>query len=340
MIGLAAVLVLGGASAAAYFGIIVPNQPANVLRTAVVNSLKQQQVSSSGSFEGSPAFGNGVAYKATFSSASNLATKALDLKLNLTVSGVTLPVETRLVNNNFYFEIGDLSTISDLVNTFSPGAGTLVQSVSSDLSNKWVVVDSTILDEDGTLKCFLNTNWTLTNADLQLLQTQYAKQPFTTIQSTSSATVDGRPAEKFVLSIDDDKSAAYADKLFSNLSVVKNLEKCPGASSSSSSPAASALSDHHKTPLTIWVDKGTKRIVQIGASSTGQSNSDVSSVTLDLHYGNVSVAAPANAEPVLQVFSQIANSAKSNPALTNLLNSGGMAGTSGSSSSGLNLLSQ
>lgn len=339
LIALVALLVIGGGSAAAYFGIVVPNQPSNVLKTALINSLQQTQVSANGSFEVSPATDSGVAYKGTISSASDTVAKTADLQVTLTVSGISFPVETRLVNKSFYVKVGDLGTVASLAQAFSPDAGSFVQSISKDISNKWIVVDSTLLEEDPTIKCVLNTSWTLSAADIKLLENQYGKHPFTDITKASADTIDGKPAEKFLISIDDDKGAAYFDSTLSNLSVIKNLQKCPGASSTGSTSTKSSLADHDKTPLTIWVDKASKRIVQITSNSTAQDSRKLNlsgSATLKFSYGHVSITAPADAEPAVQVWADIVNSAKSNPALSNLLN--GSDATGSDSSNGIKLL--
>ena len=296
LMALAAVLVIGIGSAAAYVGVIVPNKPANVLKAAFINSLQQKQSSSSGTISASS---SGLAYKVTFSSAEDAVAKAADFQINLTVSGVTFPVETRLVNQNLYIRVGDLGTIAGLVNAYVPTAGATVKSLSSALSNKWIIVDSTLLNENSGVKCALNSSWTLTNADIQLLGAQYGKHPFATIQSTSSGTVGGKPAEKFDLSISNAALNDFGNGVV-NLSVLKNLGKCLGGTSMST-----PSTDHGHTPLTVWVDKGSKRIVQI-ANNSGDPKSGTSiSTTITLNYGKVSITAPRNAEPAVQVLTSI-----------------------------------
>ncbi len=312
LIALAVLLVVGIGSAAAYVGIILPNKPENVLKLGFINSLQQPQSSSSGTFS---VVSSGVAYKGTFTTAENATAKAVDGQLNLTVSGVTFSVETRLVNQNLYIKLGDLSTIAGLVNGFYPSTGPLVQSLSSALSNKWIVVDSTLLNQSKGVKCALNASWTLSSADIKLVKDQYNKHPFATVQSASGDTVGGQAAEKLVVSIDNATLNSFGNGL-NNLSAAKALNMCSsGTNKSASSPSTG------QTPLTVWVDKGSKRIVQVAytSSPTSKKNGVTSSVTITLHYGSVSVAAPANAIPALQILTQIENSAKSNPALLMLL---------------------
>jgi hypothetical protein len=325
LIIIAVILVIGLGSAAAYVGIILPNTPSNMLKRGFINTLQQPQSSSNGTFS---ATSNGVTYKGTFSTAENATTKAVDGQLNLTVSGVTFSVETRLVNQNLYIKLGDLKTIAALVNGYYPNTGPLVKSVSSALSNKWIVVDSSLLNGSKGVKCTLNSSWTLTSADIKLVEDQYNQHPFATIQSASSDTVGSQAAEKLVLSIDNATLNSFGNGL-QNLSAFKALNMCSSATNKSSSS-----SSHGQTPLTVWVDKSSKRIVQVAYASgpTNKKNGFTTSVTIKLHYGSVSVAAPTNAIPALQVLTQIENSAKSNPALLNLLSGASPAATTGSTS--------
>ncbi len=312
LFSLLALLVLGGASAAAYFGIIVPNKPANVLRTAVINSLKETETSTEGTIGD-----NAGAFKVNFSTAENNAAKAADLKLNLTYSGVNFPIEGRLVQHNFYFKVGDLSTVSSLLSLVSPDADKVAQSLNQQVANKWIVVDSTILDQDPTIKCLLNLNWTLSQSDLKLLQTQYKQNQFATIQSTSNDKVDGKAAKKFQLNISDDSANKYNDSL-KNLSIVKGAEKCPGLSNGSAMRLTANKVSTSTTPLTVWVDKGSKRIVQLATNS----NDTIAKVTI--HYGHVSIAAPPNPIPVLQFLSTLEKSLGGDGAgLLDLLGSAG-----------------
>lgn len=316
----AIVLVLGLGSAAAYVGIILPNKPINVLKQALANSLQQPQSSFKGTLATDPAASGGVALKADFNGATDSTAKAADLTLNLTVSGVTFPVEARLVNQNVYVKLGDLSTIAGLANAYSPGIGGLATTLSSQLSNKWIVIDSTLLNQMGA-GCILNTDWAISKADVQLLNKAYDNKSnsFVTIQSTSADLVNGQKAKKFILSIDHDKLAAYGnDRTLDNLALVKSTQKCD------KNPAkniSDAKGDHGKTPLTVWVG-ANKRIVKIAYQGTSAKKG---SLTLTFDYNKVSITAPANAEPAMQVLTDIQKAAAADPALLNLFGGGSSA---------------
>ncbi|HEY5442086.1 MAG TPA: hypothetical protein VIJ68_00955, partial [Candidatus Saccharimonadales bacterium] len=288
LIALIAILIVGVGSAAAYVGVVIPNKPANVLRTAFLNTIQEKQVSTTGTVDAG-------GFKATFSTAANTTAKAIDAKVNLTISGVTFPVEGRLIGHNFYFKVGDLTTIANLLSAYSPNASSIAQTLNTQVANKWIVVDSTIIDQEAPLKCALDINWGLTSADIQLLGNQYGQHPFSSIQSTSTDQVNGKAAEKFALSISNAELNSFGNGAI-NISIVKNLEKCSSDFKSGVTPS----NDKRHTPLTVWVDKGSKRIVQVAFQdgSTG-------SATVKLSYTPVSITAPSNPEPVLQLISTL-----------------------------------
>jgi hypothetical protein len=303
---LAVVLIFGGGAAAAYKGIVVPNKPANVLKTAIVNSIQQKQGSFVGNLSGSAATSS-VAYKASFNGAVDNNAKAVDLHINLTVSGFTFPAEVRLVGGNIYFRVGSLTDLTSLLGSISPSYSALAQSIGSQISNKWFEVDSTLLDET-PLKCYLNSNLGVTSDEISMLESQYSAHPFLTIDSTSNDTINNAKAEKFVVSLNDDKAAAYVSGL-SSAPELKSLESCAGANNSKDlAKGTSSLADNDTTPLTIWVNKSTKQIVQVSEQSTAQDakkDNLQASATETFTYGPVSILAPANAEPVTQLISTL-----------------------------------
>lgn len=304
LIVLVALTVIGGGSAAAYVGVIVPNKPENVLKAALINTAQEKQGTYEGIIEGGPAIGAGLAYKSTFSGSVDTVAKSAETKFTVTYSGVSLPIEAKYVSKNAYVKVGDLTTIANLASTLDPGLGKSVQTLNKEVANKWIVIDSTLIDTAGA-SCVLDTNFSLTKADIQLLEMEYAKHPFTTIESSSKDTIKGKAVQKFELSIDDDAAAVYGNNL-NGLSFVKALEKCPGVKDSSDS-ASKAKGDHDKTPLTLWVDKSTKRIVQVAGKSTEQdAKKDNLKLTfnLALNYNKVSIKAPDGAIPAADIIAK------------------------------------
>ncbi len=332
LIALAVVLVIGGVSAAAYVGVVVPNKPESILKSAINNTLQQKQVSFNGKVDVEPT-GNdgGLAAKVNFKGDSDMVTKTAGTQLDVTVSGVNVGLEARYINQDLYFKAKDLTPLAGLAGTFSPQLAPIAQATAKELSNQWIVVDSTLLKQSGG-DCILNADWKLTKADLKLLDDQYGKNPFTTIKSTSSDTVSGKKVTKFELSLDDDKMSAFGKNL-KDLSLVKAMKSCDigkgipkGASDSISNDG---LADHDHTPLTVWVDKSSKQIVQIGAHSTAKDEKKdhtKGSLTVGLSYGKVVVTKPEGAKPVMQVFTELQQSLKGTTVDLNSLFGGSSSG--------------
>lgn len=307
LIAVAAVLVIGGGSAAAYFGVIVPNRPQNVLLSAFLNTAQKKQVTFNGTLHEQPAKGSGVALKADYNGQADAASKAANMHMNLTVSGVDFSIDARYVGKDLYFRLGDLKTIVSLLNSYDPMYGAMAKSLNSQVSNKWIKVDQTILDESQPVSCVLNTDFTLSDKDIDLLKTQYKQHPFIDIQSTSSDTVNGKKVEKFVLSMDDDKGAQFAKGL-NDLSIYQALNKCE----TSGKTDTSSLADHDHTPLTVWVDKGSKEIVQVESHTTAQDakkDNMKADTTVTLNYDKpVHITAPTPSTPVMQLLGDIERS--------------------------------
>ncbi len=315
---LAGILLIGGGFAAAYYGVIVPNKPENVLKQALVNTAKEKNMALDGRYEMSSIDTSKEdaipAVKLAFDGKTNVEQKQSELKLNITVSGVSLPVDARLIDGVAYIKVGDLSTISPLLSGYAPSAGfdaatvkPLIDDVSGLLSNQWIEFDSTLLDQAGA-SCVVDSSFTLTNKDITLLEDQFTKNPFAKIDSHSDDTVDGKSAIKYQISIDDDKLAEFGkDKKLEQLSFIKTLKECPGTKDSSVSSIAGP-GDGDITPLTIWVDKDTKRIAKLAGQSTKQDaekSNLKASFSATVSYKKISVSKPENAKPAMQVWGEL-----------------------------------
>lgn len=316
---LAGIVLLGGGIAAAYVGIIVPNKPENVLKTAIVNTAQEKQISLNGVVDTKavdPTKENAEpASKIIFSTKSNADKKQAEATIKLTMSGIDFPLDARYVDGNVYVKLGDLKTVMSLISGYAGDAlgfdsselDPLIANVSNLVSNQWIEFDSTLLNTAGA-SCVTDTDFTLTDQDIQLLEDQYITNPFATITSHSEDTVDGKTATKFEITIDDNKAAGYlGNKKLQDLSFVKTLKKCQ-AFSKDFNQNTKSLADGDMTPLTIWVDKDTKRISKIASHSTkqdAQKSNMQATIESTISYGSVSVQKPENATPMMQVWSEL-----------------------------------
>jgi hypothetical protein len=323
LIVLAGLIMLGGGSAAAYFAVIVPSKPANVLRTAVFNSINQNSISYNGmvnvAYKGSDKSASTQSYTLSLSGSKNTSEKASDVNLGLEGYGIKFNIEARLADQNLYLKTGDLSTLAALAGSFVPSIAPAATTISKDVSNQWFEVDSSLLNSAG-IGCYINNADTaLSQADLNLISSDYTQHGFVNILNTSSSTVNGQPAEKFVVNIDDDKAAGFASNL-SQLSTFKSLNSCKkGTSAAVSKSLATLKGDNKQTPLALWVSKATKQVVAISFTETAQEiakTHTTGTAVVKLSYNNVSIPAPANSESVLQLYTKLA------PTLSGLDSSG------------------
>lgn len=311
---LAGLLLLGGSIAAAYFGVVVPNKPENILKQSLLKSLEENSGTTKGIVEFSEE--NAASGKIAYELLSDVDKKAFEGKFNVTVSGIDIPLEARYVDGNVYFKIGDLKTLSSLVGGYAAMFGTdqaqvdqLLAIVSDKVANQWVVVDSTLLDTAG-LSCFENIDFKMTDADKQLLKDQYEKNQFATIKNHQDDSVNGAKAIKYELEIDGKKLDKYMNSL-NNLSLVKALEKCAKDSGqeldTEVDSAEEALPD--KIPVTVWVDKDKKVITKTAYDLTEPASGDSGAVTVKAEgtttYQPVSITAPKDAKPLMQLVGEL-----------------------------------
>ena len=297
----AVIALLIGASVAAYAAVIVPNKPENVLLSALDNTLQQKQVSYKGAIDISS---DGNAVKADIRGAHDGIKQADELQINVTTSGITLPVEARLVDKNIYIKFGDLTPITTLLGAYGGEQATgLVTIVNQQLSNKWIAIDSTLLAQAGA-DCVLNSNYALTKSDIELLKSQYKAHPFVMIQSSAGDSIDGQNVTKYQISIDDDTAVKYGNSL-DKLSFVPALDKCSKGVKDTASNKA--VGDHDKTPLTIWVNKKTKQIVQIASESTAADAKKgvKGNGKITFSYAPVTITAPTDSTPAITVLANL-----------------------------------
>ena len=135
------------------------------------------------------------------------------------------------------------------------------------------------------------------------MEDNYIKYQFAKINSATNETVNGKSAVKFDLSINNNEAAKYENSL-SGLSIIKGLEACSGSSTQPSTLGITGESG--TTPLTVIVDKSTKRIIGVdGTSTSSGSSGSTSTVQSSLSYSPVTITAPTGAEPITSILPQL-----------------------------------
>jgi hypothetical protein len=302
LLSAAVLVVLLGGSAAAYFGYYVPNKPENILAKGLQNSLQQHQAVSEGTAD---ITSSGISGKVGYTAKIDADSHSVDLNLDTTISGVKVPLELISTKGNLYFKVGDLTSLEGLINQFlgSSDYSDLESQINKDVANQWIEVDSTLIKE-AKLDCLSGYPAPLSPADVQALTGSYKQKPFATITSHSTDTVNGASAYKYQVSIDDDKAAALN---LNTSAYFKKLTSCLNQGDSSMPASLSSLKDGDKTPVTIWVDKKSKLIVKYASQSTAKDKAKGTEGSLSgtIKYQKVSITAPSDAKPVMNLLNDL-----------------------------------
>ncbi len=311
---IAAFVVLGG-SAAAYFGVVVPNQPENKLKKAVQNLSEQQITTVKGSVDIVSA---GMSANVGVNMLHVDPDKNVALAdMAVTVSGVKLPMEMRYVDNTAYIKLGDLSTIKSLLAAYGGAeAAPLVDLVDTKVSNQWIEIDRTFLnqmtqgftqglEENNSCSAAETTTKLRTSINdmLQLATTDEAN--IYTITNTTEEDVDGQSATKMQLSIDDSKVSEFGKKV-ADLQSVKDLEKC--FEGTENKDVQEAADSGKITTFNVWVD-GNKQIkrVEVAMETAEVSGDEKTTTKLDMTMVKdaPAVEKPSGAKPVMQLIGEL-----------------------------------
>ena len=305
----AAIIVLAGGSAAAYFGIIVPNRPENILRSALRNTLQQKYVTATADLSGKdPTTPN---YKLHAVIKADVDKKSVSANTSFTVKGFTIPIEGRLVDDEAFFKVGDISEILNIWGVLSPKTKGLADALNPKISNQWVSIDSTLLKDAGITDCEQSVS--LSEKDYGQIDKLYEQHRFVTIDKVSSDQVNKRSAGKYELTIVDNKSADFFDSL-DELPAVKKMNECFNKSTKKATgdeeitaQANNPLKNNDKTPLTVWIDKKTKLITKVASHSSEQDRKKgiegTGEVVFD--YQPVKIEKPTGAHSITRYFDDI-----------------------------------
>lgn len=308
LVGVAAALVvLGGGGAGAYYGVVVPNKPENVLKSALKNSLDQESVTAKFALEGKS--GDSPAYKVEGTSRSSRTDKTAGIDAKVTVTGVSVSAEARYVGSSAFVKVSDLSNVTDIIGSYSPEVATFAETLNGKIADKWFEIDSTLIKE-ANANCLLDSNLKLEKGDYDTLNKLYKKNAFVTIKSNTKEDVNGSAATKFELSLDPKKGNAFANGI-GDLPIIKKLQECDKEAFKDDGKVDQEIKDQidatDPVPLTLWVDKKTKRIVKLASQTTEKDNKEKVSgkgeVSFD--YAKVTVDKPSGAKPITSLISEL-----------------------------------
>jgi hypothetical protein len=294
-----AVLVLGGGSAAAYFGYYVPNKPENIWKKALVNSgkgydkltnyavnTKSQGMDLQGSFKMKGA----VVADGTFK--GNSYGDDGQLTSNISAGGVKLGIDIRTLKStgdtpDFYFRVNGLQGLGNLLGGDNPQVASLLNVVN----NQWYVVDHTLFEQLGQS----------TNADTQISRSdvsaflkavgdptkQYVftgdttKQVVVVKQNVGKEKQGNRTVYHYKVGVNKENLQAYINAVCTNIKTNKIGKLL--TESGSAQGGANACDELKKSAGDInpsdtadaWVDMRTKLVHDIRFTEKGNANNYV-----------------------------------------------------------------
>jgi len=208
MIAIIAVVVFGAAGAFAYFGVYVPNQPENVLKTALANfmasdsgEVKGELALSFGDYTVHPSFGY-----------SGAADGSASFNLGLNAFGLVLSAEVKQIADDVYVKLDGIDALSGsweegaLVYGADPGFVNGLSAMLGELSGQWLVVNDVVKPEEKPEQVpdLTQEDFTRAFADKDIIASA---------EKLGKETVENRPAERYRVTLDKDQLKAGIDAL-------------------------------------------------------------------------------------------------------------------------------
>ncbi|HSX17553.1 MAG TPA: hypothetical protein VLH86_05645 [Patescibacteria group bacterium] len=301
------VLVLGGASAAAYFGYVVPNKPQNVLKTALVNSFSESKVKSA-HFNGKVSVKDKASNQtiaATFTGGAN-TDGAMDLQASVDAIVTKVTLDVRSVDGStYYLKVGGLEGLPELMSAYGGTDASAYASVISGLNQQWIEINQSVLSQLGSSATTLK----MSQADRDKLAAAYKDHQFLTVQQTlKDEKISGMNSHHYKIAVDKQQLKDFVKAVKdAKLDSVKMSQDELDSFNNSVKDV-----DFSKHPVDVWVTKDTKLVDQIAFSyEDNQGTLDVRYTVTDYNKP-VNVTKPAGAKSLLEVMSQLLMSSGGN----------------------------
>jgi len=290
-----AVLLLLGASAGAYFGYYMPNQPQNIWKTALTRTGKgydkltqyavtQFKADSGLKLDGKFQTSGFFSADGTFSGDSDKDNG--EFTGSISAGGVKVNADVRLLKSatdapDVYFKIDGIQGLGDLVSGF---AGPQYKDAINNLNGKWYFIDHSLFDQ---ISGGNGNNLQVSSADVNSVlkavgdaskQNVFTSDPdkmaFTVKKEVGKEKQDGRSVYHYVAGINKENLKSYVTALCDNLKQ-SNLKKYFNGDSQATADAigcntASKSVDNFDASRTadVWVDLHTKLIHKVRITDT------------------------------------------------------------------------
>lgn len=297
-----AVLVLLGASAGAYFGVILPNKPENKLMSAFMHMADQTQTTTTGKIDYQGKGDGASAVAIDYTLLTNADTKQFSLTGDVGVSGVSVPFDARYVEENMYMKVSGLESIGKLLGGVG-GEETTQQlgETFSSVNDKWFVIDRSMMQGSEESKCSLAVDLKLNDDDMDKIYQAYKKHPIFAIKGQSAADVSGVSTTKFELDPASSDVAKSFAKEIESISIIDNLKKCTQAANDKSLDDATddLAQNQENAQIFVYVtaDNQMKKLEVVTEDDAYKAT-----VSAEFAFGEVKIEKPADAKPVQELL--------------------------------------
>ena len=304
LIFLLLVLLVGGGGAAAYIGYIIPNKPEYRLLKAVSNATAKSKSTALVEITAKTRE-NPQAATLKFQVSTDLDQKKYAISGTFGYTGMSLPIEARLINKNIYAKVSGISSLlsgmSSMFTSADSASSKAMMDAISSIDSQWFVIDSSLIESDQAASCLTGLSYKLSDADNKILENAYRKYPIVNVTSSASATVDDVKTTKYTVEPRKENLNGFGE-MFKTTEIYKSAAACTAKESSTGIDeqiSTAVEGDSEIGDLAFYVT-GDKQLKRLEFKGTG--DSEGSSFALTFKDETVNIDTPSNTKPVQDVL--------------------------------------
>jgi hypothetical protein len=296
-----AVIVLGGASAAAYFGYVLPNQPQNILNAALVNEFTPGKVKTE-SFHGMVTLKD-KDNESVAGSFKGSVDKSGPFEVigSATIATTKATVDLRSTDaKSFYIRLTGLDALA----ASSEGDNTAMAAYApllGTINDQWIEISESLLKEAGA-GVDTSNGFKMSDADMKKVADAYKEHQFLAVkEKLADQTVAGKPSHHLRVVIDKQQLKGFISSV--KAANIKALDVTSDQLKEFNTSVDKM--DFAKYPIDVWVGKTNRLIDQL--SFTAKDDSGTASITYTVDDWNkaVKVEKPADAKPVEELLMEL-----------------------------------
>lgn len=150
LLALGVIFLIAGGGAYAYFGIIVPNQPENVMKAMIANTFNAKTLKSSGQLEIKSGDYKYLVDIESATDVSDFQNPKLSMRFNADLQVTNLVADVRLLDNELFFNLSGLDGIEQLAQSqlsMNPEMAEAISGVFDSILGQWFIVNKSLVTE-------------------------------------------------------------------------------------------------------------------------------------------------------------------------------------------------